>query len=57
MDRRSIYSALVILDPLRREGRALRVARKLGAGKKVVVIITDRGERCLSTGLFAPESP
>lgn len=38
-------------------GRALRVARKLGAGKKVVVIITDRGERCLSTGLFAPESP
>jgi cysteine synthase A len=36
---------------------ALRVAQKLGAGKKVVVIIPDRGERYLSTGLFAPESP
>jgi cysteine synthase A len=36
---------------------ALRVAQKLGAGKKVVVIIPDRGERYLSTGLFSPESP
>jgi cysteine synthase A len=36
---------------------ALRVAKKLGRGKKVVVIIPDRGERYLSTGLFAPESP
>lgn len=36
---------------------ALNVARKLGRGKKVVVIIPDRGERYLSTGLFAPESP
>jgi cysteine synthase A len=36
---------------------ALRVAQKLGAGKKVVVIIPDRGERYLSTGLFAPDSP
>ncbi|MBI5847620.1 MAG: cysteine synthase A [Nitrospirae bacterium] len=35
---------------------ALRVARKLGRGKKIVVIIPDRGERYLSTGLFAPES-
>jgi cysteine synthase A len=36
---------------------ALKVARKLGKGKRVVVIIPDRGERYLSTGLFAPESP
>ncbi|MBI5075147.1 MAG: cysteine synthase A [Nitrospirae bacterium] len=36
---------------------ALRVARKLGRGKKIVVIIPDRGERYLSTGLFSPESP
>jgi cysteine synthase A len=36
---------------------ALKVAAKLGNGKKVVVIIPDRGERYLSTGLFAPESP
>jgi cysteine synthase A len=36
---------------------ALKIAQKLGAGKKVVVIIPDRGERYLSTGLFAPESP
>jgi cysteine synthase A len=36
---------------------ALKVARKLGKNKKVVVIIPDRGERYLSTGLFAPESP
>lgn len=36
---------------------ALKVARKLGKGKKIVVIIPDRGERYLSTGLFAPELP
>jgi cysteine synthase A len=36
---------------------AQKVARKLGKGKKVVVIIPDRGERYLSTGLFAPETP
>ncbi len=35
---------------------ALRVAKKLGRGKKVVVIIPDGGERYLSTGLFSPES-
>lgn len=31
---------------------ALKVAKKLGKGKKVVVILPDRGERYLSTGLF-----
>ncbi|NTU42852.1 MAG: cysteine synthase A, partial [Nitrospirales bacterium] len=31
---------------------AMRVAERLGKGKKVVVIIPDRGERYLSTGLF-----
>jgi cysteine synthase A len=36
---------------------ALKVAARLGKGKRVVVIIPDRGERYLSTGLFAPESP
>jgi cysteine synthase A len=36
---------------------ALKVARKLGKGKQVVVIIPDRGERYLSTGLFLSESP
>ncbi|TAL25628.1 MAG: cysteine synthase A [Nitrospirae bacterium] len=36
---------------------ALRVAEKLGKGKKVVVILPDRGERYLSTGLFAQETP
>jgi cysteine synthase A len=36
---------------------ALKVAAKLGQGKKVVVILPDRGERYLSTGLFASESP
>jgi cysteine synthase A len=36
---------------------ALKVARRLGKGKRVVVIIPDRGERYLSTGLFASESP
>lgn len=34
---------------------ALKVARKLGKGRQVVVIIPDRGERYLSTGLFSPE--
>ncbi|MBA4374452.1 MAG: cysteine synthase A [Thermodesulfovibrio sp.] len=32
---------------------ALRVAAKLGKGKKVVVVFPDRGDRYLSTGLFA----
>ena len=36
---------------------ALKVAKKLGKDKKVVVILPDRGERYLSTGLFAAESP
>jgi cysteine synthase A len=36
---------------------ALRVAEKLGSGKRVVVILPDRGERYLSTGLFVSESP
>jgi cysteine synthase A len=36
---------------------ALKVAEKLGKGKKVVVILPDRGERYLSTGLFVSESP
>lgn len=36
---------------------AMKVARKLGKGKKVVVIFPDRGERYLSTGLFVSESP
>lgn len=36
---------------------AMKVARKLGKGKKVVVILPDRGERYLSTGLFVSESP
>lgn len=31
---------------------ALRVARKLGKDAKVVVVLPDRGERYLSTGLF-----
>jgi cysteine synthase A len=31
---------------------ALKVASKLGAGKKVVVVFPDRGDRYLSTGLF-----
>jgi cysteine synthase A len=33
---------------------AIRVAAKLGKGRKVVVIFPDRGERYLSTGLFSP---
>ncbi len=36
---------------------AIRLAGKLGMGKKVVVILPDRGERYLSTGLFVSESP
>jgi cysteine synthase A len=36
---------------------ALKVSGKLGRGRKVVVILPDRGERYFSTGLFAPESP
>lgn len=36
---------------------ALRVAKKLGKDKTVVVILPDRGERYLSTGLFLEESP
>lgn len=32
---------------------ALKVAHKLGKGKKVVVIFPDRGDRYLSTGLFS----
>ncbi len=32
---------------------ALKVARRLGRGKKIVVILPDRGERYLSTGLFS----
>jgi len=36
---------------------ALRVAQRLGKGKRVVVILPDRGERYLSTGLFVQESP
>lgn len=32
----------------------IRVAARLGKGKKVVVIFPDRGDRYLSTGLFTP---
>ena len=35
---------------------ALRVAEKLGKGKKVVVILPDHGERYLSTELFEKEA-
>jgi len=35
---------------------ALKVATKLGKGKKLVVILPDRGDRYLSTGLFSPAS-
>jgi len=31
----------------------LQVAARLGSGKKIVVILPDRGERYLSTGLFS----
>ena len=34
---------------------AVKVAEKLGSGKRVVVIFPDRGDRYLSTGLFSPE--
>jgi cysteine synthase A len=34
---------------------AIKVAQRLGADKKVVVILPDRGERYLSTGLFMPQ--
>lgn len=34
---------------------ALQVAKKLGKGKKVVVILPDHGERYLSTPLFGEE--
>jgi len=34
---------------------ALKVAARLGKGKKIVVIFPDRGDRYLSTGLFNPE--
>lgn len=34
---------------------ALKLAGKLGKGKKVVVIFPDRGDRYLSTGLFNPQ--
>jgi cysteine synthase A len=36
---------------------ALGVARELGAGKRVVAIVCDTGERYLSTPLFAYEEP
>jgi cysteine synthase A len=36
---------------------ALRVARELGGGRRVVVVLPDRGERYFSTGLFLPELP
>ncbi len=35
---------------------ALKIATKLGKGKKVVVILPDRGDRYLSTGLFSQTS-
>jgi len=35
---------------------AMKVAKRLGKGKKVVVIFPDRGDRYLSTGLFMPET-
>jgi cysteine synthase A len=35
---------------------ALKVAQKLGKDRKVVVILPDRGDRYLSTGLFLSES-
>ncbi|MCK5287182.1 MAG: cysteine synthase A [Thermodesulfovibrionia bacterium] len=33
---------------------ALQLATKLGYGKKIVVILPDRGDRYLSTGIFSP---
>lgn len=35
---------------------AIKIAKKLGKSKKVVVIFPDRGDRYLSTGLFLEES-
>jgi cysteine synthase A len=35
---------------------AMKVAKRLGKDKKVVVIFPDRGDRYLSTGLFTPET-
>jgi len=35
---------------------SLKVAKKLGAGKKVVTVFPDRGDRYLSTGLFGKVS-
>jgi cysteine synthase A len=35
---------------------AQKIARDLGPGKRVVVVLPDRGEKYLSTGLFTPES-
>lgn len=34
---------------------AIKVAERLGPGKRIVVIFPDRGDRYLSTGLFSPE--
>ncbi|MDO8281526.1 MAG: cysteine synthase A [Thermodesulfovibrionia bacterium] len=34
---------------------ALKVAKKLGKGKRVVTVFPDRGDRYLSTGLFGPQ--
>lgn len=36
---------------------ALRIAKKLERGKRIVVVFPDRGDRYLSTGLFSPLSP
>jgi cysteine synthase A len=36
---------------------AQQVAKKLGKGKKVVVILPDHGERYLSTALFGEDLP
>lgn len=35
---------------------AMKVAKRLGKGKRVVVIFPDRGDRYLSTGLFKPDA-
>ena len=34
---------------------AIEVAKRLGKGKKVVVVAPDTGERYLSTGLFSEQ--
>ncbi|MBF0505833.1 MAG: cysteine synthase A [Nitrospirae bacterium] len=36
---------------------AMKIAGRLGKGKKVVVILPDRGDKYLSTGLFTREYP